>query len=155
MKNSKHIIFFIFICEIIIFCVTGCYKNKDEFNTGAVSNIKSYNNNISVTIKENTLTNTGLTLIVKNNSDQVLYYGNQYEIEIKHKEKWHKINVELAFDEPLWELDKHKETEIEINWKNGYGNLPSGEYRLIKKAYFEDKKENKINTYILTEFTIQ
>ena len=47
------------------------------------SNIDTLENGISLSIKENTLTTTGITLVLKNEKDIEIQYGEPYEIEIK------------------------------------------------------------------------
>lgn len=150
MKNT---ILIILICGIMLVGVTGCGSNN-TFDIGSKSDIEISNNvDVSLSIKEETLDNTGVTLILKNNSDKLLRYDEVYEIEIKKEDKWHKINVELYFTLPLWGVEPNSEEELELNWENGYGKLASGEYRLIKKVYFEDEEEEAF--YISAEFTIE
>ena len=53
----------------------------------------------------------------------MLQYGNPYEIEIKKDGEWHKINVELYFNMPVFQLSAKESKEIELDWENGYGKL--------------------------------
>lgn len=61
-------------------------KVKKEFDIGDKSDIKISQNDVTMTIKDGTLTNSGATLVLINNSDKSFQYGNPYEIEIKKKE---------------------------------------------------------------------
>lgn len=70
----------------IILGLIFCSLIKSNYRT--ISDIKITENNVSLSIKENTLTNTGATLILKNNSNTEIQYGNSYEIEIKRNKKW-------------------------------------------------------------------
>ena len=107
-----------------------------------------------MTIKEGTLTNKSATLVLTNNSDKNFRYGNPYEIEIKKDGEWHKINVELNFDIPAFQLPSKESKEIELNWENGYGNLATGTYRIIKGIDYEYEEGEYKSFKIAVEFTI-
>lgn len=142
-----------FITIIMLFGVTSCGV-KNDFDIGKVSSIKiDNNNNVTLSIKDNTLKKTAATLILENDSDKLLHYDEYYKMEIKKDKKWHKINVELCFTDPLWEVKENSKKEIELNWEHGYGKLASGDYRIIKEVYFEGEEENAFN--ISAEFTIK
>ena len=117
--------------------MTGCGKQKNEFDIGNKSDIKISQNDVIMTIKEGTLTNKSATLVLTNNSDKNFQYGNPYEIEIKKDGKWHKINVELNFDMPAFQLLSKESKEIELDWENEYGKLAKGTYRIIKGIDYE------------------
>ena len=142
----------ILICGIILLGVTSCNLSND-FDIGGISDIEINNNDVSLSIKDGTLENTGVTLTLTNDSDKLLYYDEFYEMEIKKDNEWHKINVELFFTEPLWNIEKNSKEEIELNWEYGYGKLAKGDYRIIKKVYFENEQDQAF--YISTEFTIK
>ena len=46
-----------------MFSLVGCTKNKNNFSIGKVSNIKILEKGVSLSIKDKTLTNKGVTLI--------------------------------------------------------------------------------------------
>lgn len=147
----KKTILTILLCGITLLGVTGCRNTKNEIDVGEKSDIQVSQNNVSLSIKDDTLTNIGATLILKNDSDKLLYYDAYYKMEIKQNGEWHKINVELEFDDPLWKIEKNKSEEFELKWEHGYGKLTSGEYRIIKKVYLEQEEK----FYTSAEFTIQ
>ena len=93
----KKTILTILLCGVMVLGMTGCGKQKNEFDIGNKSDIKISQNDVIMTIKEGTLTNKSATLILTNNSDKNFQYGTPYEIEIKKDGEWHKINVELNF----------------------------------------------------------
>ena len=134
--------------------MTGCGKQKNEFDIGNKSDIKISQNDVIMTIKEGTLTNKSATLVLTNNNDKNFQYGNPYEIEIKKDGEWHKINVELNFDMPAFQLLSKESKEIELDWENGYGKLAKGTYRIIKGIDYE-YEEGKYETFnVAIEFTI-
>ena len=148
---KKILLYFTII--VMLFAVTSCGV-KNDFDIGKVSNIKiNNNNNVTLSIKDNTLKKTAATLILENDSDKLLRYDEYYKMEIKKDKKWHKINVELCFTDPLWKVKENSKEEFELNWEYGYGKLASGDYRIIKEVYFEGEEENAFN--ISAEFTIK
>lgn len=150
----KKTILTILLCGVMVLGMTGCGKQKNEFDIGNKSDIKISQNDVIMTIKEGTLTNKSATLILTNNSDKNFQYGTPYEIEIKKDGEWHKINVELNFTMPAFQLSARENNEIEINWENGYGKLAKGTYRIIKGIDYEYEEGKYKSFNIAVEFTI-
>lgn len=94
-------------------------------------------------------------MILSNNSDINVQYGNPYEIEIKKNDSWHKIDGQLVFTLPAFILKSGGTKEIEINWENGYGRLSDGTYRIIKDIGYEKEDGTFEKIYVSTEFTIK
>ena len=150
----KRVTLIALMCVCVVLGLTGCGKQKNEFDIGNKSDIKISQNDVIMTIKEGTLTNKSATLVLTNNSAKNFQYGNPYEIEIKKDGEWHKINVELNFTMPAFQLSARENNEIEINWENGYGKLEKGTYRIIKGIDYE-YEEGKYKPFnIAVEFTI-
>ena len=150
----KKIVFVILLCGVMVLAMTGCKNVKNKLDIGNKSDIKVSQNDVIMTIKDGTLTNKSVTLILTNNSDKNFQYGNPYEIEIKKDGEWHKINVELNFDMPAFPLSSKESKEIELDWENGYGKLAKGTYRIIKGINYE-YEEGKYETFnVAVEFTI-
>lgn len=150
----KKTILTILLCGVMVLGMTGCGKQKNEFDIGNKSDIKISQNDVIMTIKEGTLTNKSATLVLTNNSDKNFQYGYTYEIEIKKDGEWHKINVKLDFVMLAFPLSSKESKEIELNWENGYGKLAKGTYRIIKGINYE-YEEGKYETFnVAIEFTI-
>lgn len=111
----KKTILTILLCGVMVLGMTGCGKQKNEFDIGNKPDIKISQNDVIMTIKEGTLTNKSATLVLTNNSDKNFQYGNPYGIEIKKDGEWHKINVKLDFTVPAFQLSARENKEIEIN----------------------------------------
>ena len=150
----KKTILTILLCGVMVLGMTGCGKQKNEFDIGNKSDIKILQNDVIMTIKEGTLTNKSATLVLTNNSDKNFQYGNTYEIEIKKDGEWHKINVELNFDMPAFQLLSKESKEIELDWENEYGKLAKGTYRIIKGIDYEYEEEKYETFNVAIEFTI-
>ena len=110
--------------------------------------------NLKTAIKENTLTNVGLTMVIDNLSSKDLEYGNPYSIEKYENGYWitaPTIN-DLFFTMPAFILNKGEKKEININWEYGYGKL-KGKYRIVKDfSYKENDDYIFFNKYL--EFEI-
>lgn len=150
----KKTIFTILICGFMVLGITGCRNSKNEFDVGNKSDVQISQNDVSLSIKDGTLKNTGATLVLTNNIDKDFYYGNPYKIEIKKDGEWHKINVQLDFTLPAFGLKAKETKEIELDWEHGYGKLASGTYRIIKSIDYE-KEEGNFETFnVAVDFTI-
>ena len=148
----RKTIFIILVCGILVIGLVGCGRSKNKIDIGEPSDIQTSQRDIVLSIKEGTLTNIGATLILENNSDQLLHYDDSYEIEIKKDVKWYKVNAEIFFNEPLFDVEEGKSKELDLKWEYGYGKLPRGKYRIVKKVYFENDREQEL--YISVEFNI-
>lgn len=151
----KKKLLIIFLCGVMALGVTGCGKQKNELDIGDKSDIKVSQNDVIMTIKEGTLTNKSATLVLTNHSDKNFQYGSPYEIEIKKDGEWHKINVELYFNMPVFQLSAKESKEIELDWENGYGKLTEGTYRIIKEIDYEYEKEKYETFNVAVEFNIK
>lgn len=151
----KKMVFVILLCGVLILTMTGCVKTKNKLDIGNKSNIKALKNDVIMTIKDGTLTNKSVTLVLINNSDKKIQYGSSYEIEIKKNDEWHKINAELNFTLQLFILESKEKNEFELNFEDGYGKLSPGTYRAIKKI--DKEKEDGVfdSFYVAAEFTIK
>lgn len=151
----KKTILAILVCGVMFLGLTGCGTNKNEFDIGNKSDIEIVEKGVSLSVKEDTLTKVSATLILKNDSDVEVEYGEPYEIEIKKDGEWHKINVELNFNLPAYILKSNTTKEIELEWQNGYGKLASGDYRIIKGINVEKEDGTFETFYVSAEFTIE
>ena len=122
------------ITGLLVYICTACGMNN--------------NKNIEMNITE--LTPTSAKYTIKNNSNSQISFGEAYVIQIKEEDKW----KELEQEEKTWfleliYLDSYQETSYEINWRNYYGELASGEYRLIKTISLGNKKDNLICEFVI------
>ena len=95
-----------------------------------------------------------MTAILKNSSNNTIIYDDTYELEIKKDGSWYKIDVELLFNEPIWNLDSGASKELEFNLEKSYGDLDIGTYRIIKAISLEKTDDVYEEFYVGFEFTI-
>ncbi len=120
---------------------------------------------ITMTIKEGTLTNKGVTVILSSNTDDEYIYGEGFFLEVMKDGKWKKLELisEFAVNLVAFHLEgkmgKGSTAEQQIYWERAYGELPAGEYRLVKDVVAEKDtpldKDFSARKYIAVEFTIE
>lgn len=134
----------ILFCGILLLGVSGC---KDKINK-----------NVTLSLKEGTLTNKGVTLILKNDSKISYSYGEPYYIEQEKEGKWRKLETihDMVFNMPAWELETGKSVELSIDWEYGYGQLESGNYRIVKEIFKESTSNinNSVSFNVYAKFEI-
>lgn len=126
-----------------------------KLGLGHISNNKL----VSLEIKEETLTNTGATFVMKNNTKDLYSYGTSYYIEIESDAKWNKLEPINNVDFHLigYNLKGSSEVEIKVDWEYHYGKLKPGKYRLVKDVFKNSDipiGESQIK-YISAEFVIK
>ena len=135
----KKLIFLLLIVVLVLFC---CIIQLKKDNSIQLSKFEG----VDINIKEHTLSKTGATVVITDFSNNQNSYNEWYQIDIKINNKWKKLNSNSRWTnlENIY-IGENNSIEFEINWKSVYGELKSGQYRLIKKIN---------NDYIGIEFKI-
>ena len=140
-----------------IFVISATYEGKSikYYFLAEISKISGEEVNIKIDIKDNTLTDKGLTMIIRNNSDKDILYGNPFMIEKYENGYWRTLKPinELAFTLPAYGLNKNESVELNIDWEYGYGNL-KGKYRIAKRFHYREN-EDVVNFIKYLEFEIK
>lgn len=105
--------------------------------------------NITMEIKEGTLTKTGATIVITDLSGKNNTFNKEFRIDQKRGGKWYTLK-----DKSKNEVDvvagqkgeENKKLEQELNWEKNYGTLSDGKYRIVKKINNKD---------IVVEFEIE
>ena len=113
---------------------------------------------VALSLKANTLTPKGATFIIKNNSNETYIYGADYKIQTKKDGQWQDVELDqpLVWNSMAYSLISRGQTEINIDFTYGYGELTRGQYRLVKKVFKENDTpvdETKYQ-YVYVEFEI-
>ena len=98
---------------------------------------------VSMKIKENTLTDTSMVVIIEDLNEDKYTYGEEFYIEKKDNDRWIKlkpINDDYGFNEMGYLVGKDNKLEMKQDWLNLYGKLDKGHYRLIKNVYEDNQK---------------
>ena len=125
-----------------------CQNNEHKVNGGANS-LNTVKSNVVLELKSSTLKKTKATFILKNNSNVNVTYGNEYKIEKKIDDNWQELEGKLNFNLPAYNLKYMDSVELKLDWKNGYGSLDKGQYRLVKNVSIEnvDGSTEEFNVY--------
>ncbi len=146
-KLSKIIIVLVVILLIIVLLVKTKNDNRDnglDFKEPS---------NITMSIKDNSLTKSQATVIITDNTGNDNTYSISFRLDKKVNNKWEKlkiINSDYGFNEIGYKVDENNKLELVQNWEHIYGKLDKGDYRLVKSILNSNKK-----VYFSTEFTIK
>lgn len=123
-------IILIIIVGIVIFAnIYGSYFNKIEIIKKGI-NIKD----ISISIEEYSITNTEIKIIIENENEFIYSTssGDDYIIYYLDDNNWNELQIQGRWNgtELMTMRPSTKRIEEEINWKDKYGKLEKGRYRL-------------------------
>ena len=112
-------------------------ENKKEIyennNTNISVNDKKIKN-VQIKIEEDTISSSGVSIIITDNNNEPYTWGENYTVQKKVKNEWKTLNANMNFNSNAYVLDKNNQLRQNINWINVYGNLPKGTYRIEKEA---------------------
>ena len=146
MKKRVVIVLGILVLLIVILALIICFKPRE---------IKTINlaENITMEIKEGSLTNTSATLIITDLSrdESVDLTNKEFKIDYKKNNKWYRLESKIKNEVTVRTSDNAMENgdntyTQEINWEKYYGKLGKGHYRIVKEV--------KAALYIVAEFDI-
>lgn len=153
-EKKKFIILTIIILIIIIICFVMSHVNSEmEFVDEEILE------NVTMTIKEGTLTKTGATVIITDLSGDDNTYGDEFRIDKKENNKWKKLEVvvrgDYGFHMVGYHVNEDDILEMDINWEWLYGKLSKGEYRIVKSAAITKDNSYLGDKYVYVEFVIE
>ena len=134
MKKRLIITLMLLVILILVSFTIFIFANK---------NILNKSNEITMIIKEGTLTRNSATVSIKdNNSDNV--YGYYYRIIADRidTESWILLAISPG--------KAKKPLEFDINWSKSYGELKNGIYRIVKNVSTSEGERE-----LYAEFTIE
>ena len=126
---------------LIVLIFGGLIYYLNSLNNAKVTLIKDNNEytikNVTMNIKDNTLTKSGATIIITDNNKVKYTYEEYYKLEKRIDHIWYELKPrgDAVFDEMGYLVDDNNELEMNIDWSKTYGNLTSGKYRIVKRIY--------------------
>lgn len=108
--------------------------------------------NVTMTIKEGTLTNTGATVVITDTNATKHTFDSEYRIDKKVNDGWveaKRIDNNFAFKDLAWVAGDDNTITNNVNWEKLYGELEPGQYRMVKKV------DGKMFSAIQVEFEIK
>lgn len=146
MKKRVIIVLGVLMLLIVILALIICFKPREIKNINLAENI-------TMKIKEGSLTNTGATVIITDLSgdESVDLINRKFKIDYKKNDKWYRLESKIKNEVTVMTTDNVMENgdntyTQEINWERYYGKLDKGHYRIVKEV--------KTNLYITAEFDI-
>jgi len=112
---------------------------------------------VEMRVKEGTLTPTGLTLILTNNTNREYMSGVGFHIERRVDGEWAELEPlnNLVFVSLGVPFPPNTSIELERIWDWYYGELEPGEYRIIKGYHFSREPGNLDEYEVYAEFVIE
>lgn len=103
---------------------------------------------ITMEIKEGTLTKTGATIVITDLSGKNNTFSKEFRIDQKRGGKWYTLKDKSKNEVNVvaGQQEENKKLEQELNWEKNYGTLSDGYYRIVKKINNKD---------IVVEFEIE
>lgn len=146
MKKRVIIVLGVLVLLIVILALIICFKPREIKNINLAENI-------TMKIKDGSLTNTGATVIIIDLSgdENVDLINRKFKIDYKKNDKWYRLESKIKNEVTVMTTDNVMENgdntyTQEINWERYYGKLDKGHYRIVKEV--------KTNLYIAAEFDI-
>lgn len=134
MNKIKSIGKMFLVIMLSSFLLAGCqHQDKDVRNLGKAFNHPLKTEKVSVSIVKNSVSNTTIELIMKNNTDESFSFLPTYQIQKKYGSTWYNLKIieeirVLFLGNPI---KPRESTNFKINWERYYGKLSPGEYRIV------------------------
>ena len=162
----------LFMIVLSVICLAGCSQPRDsdtqlakdyseEYEVSPYGN-EELNPSADLKVAFNTETQLDLkqlSFVIENNSDKEYQYSSAYfEIEVEQAGAWYQLKQlnDFTSNEAECIIKPHEQLVYTIDAEHYYGELPAGQYRLIKNfVFFENETDWDYDTFNLScEFTI-
>ena len=127
-------------------------KYKENLLTNEENN--SDLENVIMKVDSTTIKPTSISIIIINNNDNEIGYGEEYKIQKNINGEWKYLDYlpNTAWNDVAYIIKANSQTTKKLNLENTYGELEKGTYRVIKTVFFENGKKTDIYS---TEFEIK
>ena len=125
------IVFLLLFVGLIIYSVIFSYGEVEPLDLA---------DNITMEIKEGTLSNKGATVIITDLSGEDNTYNDEFRLDRKKNGRWHKMFKEdpVVVTPGSHKKDENNKVELELNFEAYYGIIEDGHYRIVKKINDKD-----------------
>ena len=90
---------------------------------------------VAIAIKEDSIGDTSLTLLIENNTSKELSYDMTYALEQKKDDVWYSWDTDMAFNALAAILKPNTVNEFQVTWN---AKLSKGQYRIVKPVAITD-----------------
>ena len=130
------------------------YEKKFEENLSTNEENNSDLENVIMKVDSTTIKTTSISIIIINNNDNEIGYGEEYKIQKNINGEWEYLDYlpNTVWNDIAYIIKANSQTTKKLNLENTYGELEKGTYRVIKTVFFENGKKTDIYS---TEFEIK
>ena len=144
---------------ILLLChalLCACQKKEKFIIDGLVDvNVR---NDLGVSLTAESITPAGGEFVLSNESAEPYSYTGWYALNMRTDEGWGNMKStddSLIFTLLLQKLYMLDSYTLSYNWSNAFGELPAGEYRLVKEIVPYEGNSVEEAFYVTCEFTIK
>ncbi len=133
---KRYLCLLIFMA-LILTLTSGCVE-KADWKPTALENVNNFDG-VYMIVNEETVSPTGLTVVLENNSDSQCIYSEDFLLEKKIKGNWYQVPVIIesyGFNDIGYNLAPGESGEWNVEWDWLYGSLDTGEYRIVKNIIY-------------------
>lgn len=131
MKRWKILLLLVLIAAAVVGSLTFFCLNEPKTSVSPYGTLTK-EDMLDLVVDEDSVTPVSLTYHIYNRTNEELYYGVDYEIEVYRDGTWRSFDVDAAWIEIAVMLPANGNNKETIDWTNIYGELPKGSYRMIK-----------------------
>ena len=130
------------------------YEKKFEESLSTNEENNSDSENVIMKVDSTTIKPTSISIIIINNNDNEIGYGEEYKIQKNINGEWKYLDYlpNTSWNDIAYIIKANSQTTKKLNLENTYGELEKGTYRVIKTVFFENGKKTDIYS---TEFEIK
>ena len=130
------------------------YEKKFEENLSTNEENNSDLEKVIMKVDSITIKPTSISIIIINNNDNEIGYGEEYKIQKNINGEWEYLDYlpNTVWNDIAYIIKANSQTTKKLNLENTYGELEKGTYRVIKTVFFENGKKTDIYS---TEFEIK
>ena len=122
------------------------YEKKFEENLSTNEENNSDSENVIMKVDSTTIKPTSVSIIIINNNDNEIGYGEEYKIQKNINGKWEYLDYlpNTVWNDIAYIIKANSHTTKKLNLENTYGELGKGTYRIIKTMFSENGKTTDI-----------
>lgn len=154
--KKKYILLTTAILLLCLALLCGCQK-KEKFTIDALDGV-NVRNDLGVSLTLESITPAGGKFVLSNESAESYAYKDAYFLDMRTDEGWGYMQptgdslIFTLLDRELNMLDSYTLT---YDWSRAFGELPPGDYRLVKKIIPFAGNSVEEEFYVTCEFTIE
>lgn len=134
-------------CFIILFLVI--------FLSGCNPSLEDIKRNITLEIVEDTISLTGLTVLLSNKFTHTYMFGENFALKHEISGVWSNVPMINSVSSVIligYQLPPLSHREKSINWEGWYGHLKHGKYRM--EIQVTSNNDSDIECFIISDFEI-